>query len=97
LTEGLELWRDAGGFALLTTADVALLSGFSTKTVRRAIADGELVASLVRGEYRVWPEDYRRWIEGGQVAREGPRNRARPATDRGSGSADRLRAMEADA
>lgn len=97
MTGGSELWRDAGGFTLLTTADVARLSGFSTKTVRRAIAEGELVASLVRGEYRVWPDDYRRWIDGGQVAGETSRKRARPASDTGPGSLDRLRSMEADA
>ena len=47
----------------LTPADVAELSGFSLKTVRRAIQSGDLVASRVRNTYRVWPADYRAWID----------------------------------
>lgn len=97
MTEGPELWRDAGSFGLLTTEDVARLSGFSRKTVRRAIKAGELVASSVRGEYRIWPEDFRRWIDCGRVACEsgGPRP-ARRSDGSSPGSLDRLRALEAE-
>ena len=68
--------RDVAGLELPTTADVASMSGFSTKTVRRAIAGGELVASLVRGEYRVWPHDFRRWIDEQRVPGEPRKCRA---------------------
>ena len=97
MTEGPELWRDAGGFGLLTTADVARLSGFSPKTVRRAIAAGELVASYVRGEYRIWPTDYRQWIDSGRVTGEPkpPRRKASPP-ETGPGSLERLRSLEAE-
>lgn len=97
MTESPELWRDAGGFGLLTTADVARLSGFHPKTVRRAIAAGELVASFVRGEYRVWPEDYRQWIDSGRVTGEpkAPPRQSR-APEVGPGSLDRLRSLEAE-
>jgi len=96
VTEGPELWRDVGGFGLLTTADAARLAGFSAKTVRRAIADGELVASNVRGEYRIWPEDFRQWIDGRRVGpRKIPTTRRRRASDFGTGSVERLRGLEA--
>jgi len=89
--------RDVGSLELLSTADVARLSGFSTKTVRRAIAAGELVASLVRGEYRVWPEEFRQWIDGRRVPGE-PRQRATlRQVDSDLGSIARLRALELEA
>lgn len=95
MTEGSELWRDAGGFGLLSTADVAQLSGFSPKTVRRAITDGELAASIVRGEYRVWMDDFRRWIDARRVRpQQGVDAPVRRVTDAGPGSIDRLRSLE---
>ena len=82
---------------LLTVRTVARLSGFSQKTVLRAIRAGELTASKIRGEYRVWPTDYRAWINADRV--ESPR---RPVALPGRGlsevgSAARLREMEPDA
>ena len=82
--------------ALLTTADVARLSGFATKTVLRAIRAGGLAASRVRGEYRIWPTEYRAWIDGRRVSSEALSSAAgtRPASPRAS-SVARLRELEA--
>jgi hypothetical protein len=46
--------------ALMSVTDVASQSGFSTKTVLRALGAGELVGSKVRSRWVVWPEDFRR-------------------------------------
>lgn len=79
--------------ALMSVADVASQSGFSTKTVLRALGAGELVGSKVRSRWVVWPEDFRAWIDGG-------RREARKATNstggeaREVGSVERLRAIE---
>lgn len=80
---------------VLTIADVERLSGFCSKTVRRAIDAGELVASKIRNRWLVWPADYRAWIDAGRVARE-----TTPRTEQASGrfstpgSIERLKAME---
>jgi hypothetical protein len=79
--------------ALMSVTDVATQSGFSTKTVLRALAAGELVGSKVRSRWVVWPEDFRAWIDGG-------RREARAVTNSPSGKAgevgsvERLRAIE---
>jgi hypothetical protein len=85
--------------AVLTTQDVARLSGFATKTVLRAIRAGDLVASKVRGKYRVWPADYRRWIDGRRVAPSPNSSEGAPVPLPlpVSGSASRLRALETQA
>jgi hypothetical protein len=79
--------------ALMSVADVAGQSGFSTKTVLRALAAGELVGSKVRSRWVVWPEDFRAWIDGGR--RE---TRALLDADSGEagevGSVERLRKIE---
>jgi excisionase family DNA binding protein len=75
---------------------VARLSGFSQKTVLRAIRAGELPASKVRNEYRVWQSDYREWINAARVTPQASEARAR-STGSGIGSAARLREMEAEA
>ena len=81
---------------LLTPRHVARLSGFSEKTVLRAIRAGELPASKVRNQYRIWPADYRAWIDAARVDRPLPEAAPRQAvTDRAS--AARLRRMETDA
>lgn len=84
---------DTTDLAVLTTADVARLSGFSTKTVLRGIRAGELVASKVRGEYRVWPDDYRRWIDSRRVSPV-EIERGNLAAVARVGSVSRLRALE---
>ena len=80
----------------LTPADVAELSGFSLKTVRRAIRSGDLVASRVRNTYRVWPADDRAWIDGARMENPAPVV-PMPAAGSRTGSAERLREMEAEA
>ena len=80
---------------VLTIADVERLSGFCSKTVRRAIDAGELVASKVRNRWLVWPGDYRAWIDAGRVARETkPGAEQAPSRFSAPGSIDRLKAME---
>lgn len=79
---------------LLTPRHVARLSGFSEKTVLRAIRAGELPASKVRNQYRIWPADYRAWIDGARVEHPAtPPSRGPTPTD--TASASRLRQMEA--
>lgn len=85
-----------GELGLLTTRAVARLSGFSQKTVLRAIRAGELPASKVRNEYRVWQADYREWINAARVTPPVSDVRLRSAGS-GVGSAARLREMEAEA
>lgn len=82
-----------GELAVLSAADVAELSGFSLKTVLRAIRAGELVASKVRNTYRVWPADYRAWIDGARVARS-PSVPVPESVGSVIGSATRLRELE---
>jgi excisionase family DNA binding protein len=57
---------------LLTVREVANYSRLSPKAVRRAIAQGELRAIRLRGQYRIRPDDLQRWIE---------TNRYRPRQD----------------
>jgi hypothetical protein len=79
--------------ALMSVTDVASQSGFSTKTVLRSLAAGELVGSKVRSRWVVWPEDFRAWIDAG-------RREARASVDSTTGEAgevgsvERLRAIE---
>jgi excisionase family DNA binding protein len=54
--------------ALLTVEDVAGLTGLSAYTVRKAIRDGELVASKLRGRIRVDPGDLAAWVDAGRIA-----------------------------
>ena len=48
---------------LLTVREVADYAQLSQKAVRRAIAQGELRASRLRGRLRIEPADLRKWIE----------------------------------
>jgi hypothetical protein len=72
-------------------ADVARRSGFSTKTVLRALQAGELVGSKVRSRWVVWPEDFRAWIDAGRRPTASPR---RPGEGGRAGSSERLLAIE---
>jgi excisionase family DNA binding protein len=51
------------GFApeFLSVADVCDLTGFSSKTVRRAIQDESLPAYKVRGQWRISVTAYEAW------------------------------------
>jgi Helix-turn-helix domain len=77
----------------MSVSDVAERSGFSTKTVLRALQAGELVGSKVRSRWVVWPEDFRAWIDGG---RRDATTGAAVTPERGghAGSAERLLAIE---
>jgi excisionase family DNA binding protein len=81
--------------SLLTVREVAGRSRFSTKTVRRAIDRGELLASKVSGRWLVWESDFLAWIDRGRfVPRPVPDVAAIPAPpERGSLAA--LREIEA--
>jgi hypothetical protein len=73
--------------ALMSVTDVASQSGFSTKTVLRALGAGELVGSKVRSRWVVWPEDFRAWIDGG-------RREAGPSVDSTNGEAGEVGSVE---
>jgi excisionase family DNA binding protein len=76
----------------MSVAEVAQRSGFSKKTVLRALQAGELVGAKVRSRWVVWPEDFRAWIDGGRRAATTPGW----VSERGgrAGSAERLLAIE---
>ena len=82
---------------LLTVREVAEYSRLSPKAVRRAIAQGELQASRLRGQWRIDPEHLREWIEANRHHPQrdddelGP---PVPITPRRIGSPAALRALE---
>lgn len=49
----------------MTPADVALWARVSERTIRRAIANGELPAGRAGSQLRIAPEAARRWVFGG--------------------------------
>jgi hypothetical protein len=77
----------------MMVADVARRSGFSTKTVLRALQAGELVGSKVRSRWVVWPEDFRAWIDAGRRPTASPR-RPLPGEGGRASSSERLLAIE---
>lgn len=52
----------AGQDGFLTPADAARRSGFSEKTVYRAIRSGALAASRPTAHYRITEADYQGWV-----------------------------------
>ncbi|HWB23734.1 MAG TPA: helix-turn-helix domain-containing protein [Gaiellaceae bacterium] len=82
---------------LLTVAEVAEATGFSTNAVYRAIWSGELRASKLRGRLRVQAADIDVWIDSNVVVasprstHHKPRGVVRPP--RRSGSARGLREL----
>lgn len=56
---------------LLTVTQVAEQVGLSEWAVRRAIHDGELAASKLRGRLRVDAVDLQAWIDGSRVSAPG--------------------------
>ena len=81
------------GPELMTVAEVARESRFSTKTVLRALQAGELVGSKVRSRWVIWPVDFRAWIDAGRLPKQSPR-RPLPEASGPMGSSERLRAIE---
>ena len=59
--------HDEIAFRLLTVADVADLTGLSESAIYRAVANGELSASRLRGRLRVLFSDLEMWIETNRV------------------------------
>jgi excisionase family DNA binding protein len=48
---------------LLSTEDAARITGLSIWAIRKAIRDGELGASKLRGRLRIHPDDLGAWID----------------------------------
>ncbi len=59
---------------LLTVSDVAETTGLSPNAVYRAIWDGELRASKLRGRLRIQPADFDAWIDSNLVTTRGVNN-----------------------
>ena len=78
---------------VLTVAEAAALTPFSTKTILRALAGRELIGSKVRNRWLIRPDHLEAWLDSGR--REGvvsaPQRSPRLSP---VGSADRLRAIE---
>ena len=55
---------------LLSPKQVSDLCGLHVEVVRRAIRDGELPASRLRGKLRVRPEDFDAWVNQNAVSAE---------------------------
>ncbi len=59
--------HDELSLRLLTVADVADLTGLSESAIYRAVANGELRASRLRGRLRILFTDLETWIETNRV------------------------------
>ena len=59
--------QDELALRLLTVADVADLTGLSESAIYRAVANGELSASRLRGRLRILFSDLETWIETNRV------------------------------
>lgn len=74
---------------LLTVSDVAETTGLSPNAVYRAVADGELRASKLRGRLRIQLADLDAWIDSNLVTSRGsheePPPPARPPGRNGPG------------
>jgi excisionase family DNA binding protein len=88
---------------MLTPRQVAELAQMSYHAVLRAINDGELAASRLRGRLRVQPADFNAWVDGSRVTlAKAPRpriaqatsQRSRPGAGPTAGSLDLLSAIE---
>ena len=84
----------------LTPAETGAMTGFSVKTIYRAMKAGELVASRVRSRYLIDPRDVARWVESCRVNAVQERSSTslsfRPGNPE-SGSLAELRAIEREA
>jgi excisionase family DNA binding protein len=79
---------------LLSIREAAARSGFSTKTLYRAIAAGELRAKKVRSRWRIPVSDLEAWLHPGPVM--GSREGVRVAAPAETGSLAALRLIESD-
>jgi len=79
---------------LLSIREAAARSGFSTKTLYRAIAAGELRAKKVRSRWRIPVSDLEAWLHPGPVM--GSREGVRVAAPAETGSLAALRLIEGD-
>lgn len=62
-----QIAQDEVALRLLTVADVADLTGLSESAIYRAVANGELSASRLRGRLRILFSDLETWIEANRV------------------------------
>ena len=63
---------------LLTVAEVGRATGLSVNAIYRAIWNGELRASKLRGRLRIQDADVDSWVDAGRLDIEPPRERRRP-------------------
>lgn len=63
---------------LMSIMDIAAFTGLSDHTIRRAIKDCELPATLLRGRYRVAERDLVAWVDAGRVTPTPPGGGALP-------------------
>jgi excisionase family DNA binding protein len=63
---------------LLTVAQVAEATGLSPKAVYRAVADGELRASKLRGRLRIQLADLDAWIDSNLITSSGSHEEPTP-------------------
>ena len=83
----------------MTSAECAQRSGFSVKTVYRAIHSGALEASQPTAHYRIRKDAFERWVSSRRKA-PGSANDAPvvvPVAPPERGSSDELRAIEREA
>jgi excisionase family DNA binding protein len=74
---------DATGPEYLSLGQSSRISGFSTRTLRRAIAAGELEAFHVKSRVRIKRFELERWIESDGVPPPASKaQRARPKSSR---------------
>jgi excisionase family DNA binding protein len=76
---------------VLTVAEAAVRTPFSTKTILRALVARELVGSKVRNRWLIRPKDLDAWLDSGRRDTVTATGSPRPSP---VGSAERLRAIE---
>lgn len=79
----------------MTPQDVAARSGYSLKTVYRAIRSGRLRAYQPTSRYLITEADYWSWLHSGARAEDVPARE--PSEPAAPGSAEALRAIEREA
>ncbi|MHB1538676.1 MAG: helix-turn-helix domain-containing protein [Solirubrobacteraceae bacterium] len=106
-TLAADSWSGNTNAELLTPRQVSELAQMSYHAVLRAINDGQLAASRLRGRLRVRRIDFDAWVEESRVtpvaaarvppADAAPLRRASRSPHRRAGSFDLLSAIEAEA
>ena len=78
-----------------TVDETARRSGFSQKTIYRAVQAGELESRKIRCRWRISAEAFERWMGSGLVAEsQEPRRPRRATSTSGAASVARLVAIE---